>query len=182
MITLRRSSERGRTKLNPLDSRHTFSFGDYCDPQHMVFRELRVVNEDRVNSRCRLSHAHSHLLGAGDQPVDHREPMAAGSRQQQTRAEALSFGSPCRLVMWGCHDITRIACGGDGVWIGRSQTLILSKGSESSAHPETRTITASGGPKTCRRSHTWRRFDFGVLRDFLRKDELSQSAALLSRS
>jgi hypothetical protein len=47
MITLRRSSERGRTKLNRLDSRHTFSFGDYYDPQHMVFRELRVVNEDR---------------------------------------------------------------------------------------------------------------------------------------
>ena len=46
MITLRRSSERGRTKLNRLDSRHTFSFGDYYDPQHMVFRELRVVNED----------------------------------------------------------------------------------------------------------------------------------------
>ena len=40
------------------------------------------------------------------------------------------------------------------------------EGSESSAHPETRTITASGGLKTCRRSHTWRRFDFGVLRDF----------------
>jgi len=50
MITLRRSSERGRTKLNRLDSRHTFSFGDYYDPQHMVFRELRVVNEDRGGS------------------------------------------------------------------------------------------------------------------------------------
>ena len=47
MITLRQSSERGKTKLNRLDSRHTFSFGDYYDPQHMVFRELRVVNEDR---------------------------------------------------------------------------------------------------------------------------------------
>ena len=45
MIPLRRSRERGRTKLNRLDSRHTFSFGDYYDPQHMVFRELRVVKE-----------------------------------------------------------------------------------------------------------------------------------------
>ena len=49
MITLRRSNERGKTKLNSLDRRHTFSFGDYYDPQHMVFRELRVINEGRVN-------------------------------------------------------------------------------------------------------------------------------------
>jgi len=44
MITLRRSSERGRTKLNRL-----VSFGDYYDPQHMAFCQLRVINEDRVN-------------------------------------------------------------------------------------------------------------------------------------
>ena len=59
MITLRRSSERGRTKLNRLDSRHTFSFGDYYDPQHMVFHELRMVNEDRVNPGAGFP-THSH--------------------------------------------------------------------------------------------------------------------------
>jgi len=59
MITLRRSSERGRTKLNRLDSRHTFSFGDYYDPQHMGFGELRVVNEDRVNPGAGFP-THSH--------------------------------------------------------------------------------------------------------------------------
>ena len=59
MITLRRSSERGRTKLNWLDSRHTFSFGDYYDPQHMAFRELRVINEDRVNPGAGFP-THSH--------------------------------------------------------------------------------------------------------------------------
>ena len=33
MIQIRRQQERGKTKLSWLDSRHTFSFGDYHDPQ-----------------------------------------------------------------------------------------------------------------------------------------------------
>jgi quercetin 2,3-dioxygenase len=48
VIKIRRSDERGRTRLSWLDSRHTFSFGDYHDPQQMGFSHLRVINEDRV--------------------------------------------------------------------------------------------------------------------------------------
>jgi hypothetical protein len=48
MITLRKASDRGLTKIDWLNSRHTFSFGDYQDPKEMGFSVLRVINDDHV--------------------------------------------------------------------------------------------------------------------------------------
>src|SRR5258706_2084771 len=61
MIQLRRSNDRGHTQLEWLDSRHSFSFGDYYDPKQMGFSDLRVINEDRV------------VAGAGFPTHSHRD-------------------------------------------------------------------------------------------------------------
>ncbi len=49
MIVIRKSEERGRTKMDWLNSKHSFSFGNYYDSQHSGYGSLRVINEDIVS-------------------------------------------------------------------------------------------------------------------------------------
>jgi len=47
-MRIRRTDQRGQTKTDWLDSRHSFSFGEYVDPEWMGWSVLRVLNDDRV--------------------------------------------------------------------------------------------------------------------------------------
>ncbi len=49
MITIRKGVDRGHANHGWLDAKHSFSFGNYHHPDHMGYRALRVMNEDRIN-------------------------------------------------------------------------------------------------------------------------------------
>ena len=62
MQTIRPADDRGRANFGWLDSQHSFSFGQYLDPDHMGFGPLRVINEDRVApGRGFDTHGHANM-------------------------------------------------------------------------------------------------------------------------
>jgi quercetin 2,3-dioxygenase len=97
MIAIRRSGERGRTRLDWLDSRHTFSFGEYFDPAHTGFRTLLVINEDVVApGRGFGTHPHRDMeiltwvLGGA---VEHRDSMGNQGLVRPGEIQRMTAGS-----------------------------------------------------------------------------------------
>lgn len=100
MLTVRRAADRGHFDHGWLDTFHTFSFADYFNAQHHHFRDLRVINEDRVASGQGFGmHGHRDmeivtyvLEGA----LQHKDSLGNGSILRPGEFQRMSAGSGIR--------------------------------------------------------------------------------------
>lgn len=99
-ITIRKASARGRTRTNWLDSRHSFSFGDYRDPEHNGFGNLLVINDDLLAADSSFAtHPHrdmeifSYVL---EGRLEHRDSMGNHGILLPGQIQLMSAGSGVR--------------------------------------------------------------------------------------
>jgi hypothetical protein len=96
-IVLRRAADRGGTRLPWLDSRHTFSYGDYHDPAWTQWSVLRVLNDDRVAPASGFpTHPHRDmeiLTWVLEGVLEHRDSTGSGGVVRRGEAQLMTAGT-----------------------------------------------------------------------------------------
>ena len=96
-LTLRHAKDRGQADFGWLKSAHSFSFGNYHDPKHIGFGNLRVINDDLVEGGKGFGqHPHqnaeifSYVLGGA---LEHKDSLGNGSVVSAGGVQYMSAGS-----------------------------------------------------------------------------------------
>ena len=100
MMRLRPADQRGHFDHGWLDTRHSFSFGAYHDPEHMGFRDLRVINDDLVQPGQGFgTHGHRDmeiLTYVLDGALEHKDSTGGGSILRPGDVQRMTAGRGIR--------------------------------------------------------------------------------------